>query len=301
MIQCNECGQWFKSLIGHISKRHNLTADEYRNKYPGAETICSELKTFFRDRVSGDLNPGKNHNGKYSPLSKNYIYYTGLTEEEIDTKIADVFKKISTSIQAAPENRSTKLEYYLTKGMSIDEAKSALSTRQKTFSKDLCILRYGEELGNKVWNDRQTAWQHTLNSKSEEEISDINQRKIRNGYQSTSKAEFEIYAALIKDFPELEHQFSIKKDSRCNIIYDFRYKNKIIEYYGDFWHMNPKIYDKQYINPVSKKSLFEKHKEDTNRVQFAELSGYSVLVVWENDYKKNPNEVITKCKKFLTQ
>ena len=38
--------------------------------------------------------------------------------------------------------------------------------------------------------------------------------------------------------------------SKIKNCYDFCWKNKIVEINGDFWHCNPKIYDKNYYNKM---------------------------------------------------
>ena len=38
-----------------------------------------------------------------------------------------------------------------------------LSERQRTFSKEICINKYGEEKGIEIFNKRQNLWQKNLN------------------------------------------------------------------------------------------------------------------------------------------
>lgn len=108
------------------------------------------------------------------------------TEQEAIIKAKDFHQKISDKgAQKAketdayyknPEKRTNRIEYYLNQGMTYDEAKEALTNRQRTFSKEKCIERYGED-GLKVWEERQNNWQNTLNSKSKSEKKDINKKK----------------------------------------------------------------------------------------------------------------------------
>ena len=81
--------------------------------------------------------------------------------------------------------------------------------------------------------------------------------------------------------------------------YDFCYENKIIEFNGDFWHMNPKLFESNYKNPVSKISAKDKWKYDKEKNNVARSYGYDVLVIWECDYNKNRDDVIKKCIEFL--
>lgn len=58
---------------------------------------------------------------------------------------------------------SITLEYYLSRGYSMDESEKLRSKRQSTFSLEICIDKHGLEEGTKIWKDRQDKWQKTLN------------------------------------------------------------------------------------------------------------------------------------------
>jgi hypothetical protein len=77
--------------------------------------------------------------------------------------------------------------------------------------------------------------------------------------------------------------------------------NKIIEYNGDFWHANPKIYDESFYNKVSKKSAKDIWNKEDHKEKVALESGYYLHRVWESDYKQDKERVIEECIKFLTQ
>ena len=42
-------------------------------------------------------------------------------------------------------------------------------------------------------------------------------------------------------------------------------------------------------------------EHDALKKKIAEDAGFQVKVVWESDYKKNPNKVIEECKIWLNQ
>lgn len=59
---------------------------------------------------------------------------------------------------------------------------------------------------------------------------------------------------------------------------------KIWEFYGDWWHGNPKIYPPMKIHSVNKKPyglLFNRTKE---REDYLKSRGYSLIILWEKDY-----------------
>lgn len=113
------------------------------------------------EKVSGDNNPWSNHGGKLSPWKKGSVNYS------------------KEAIKKACSQRSynTKIEYYTDKGYSLEEAEELLKERQSTGRLSKFIDRYGEDEGIRKWKERQEKWQNTLNSKTQEEIDDINRRK----------------------------------------------------------------------------------------------------------------------------
>lgn len=122
-------------------------------------------------------NPGKNHGGKYSAYSKNFFKYKNLSEAEKESKIKEILNKKSKTVKNNPQNQTTKIEFYLNKGFSLEVAKLKLRERQATFSLEKCILKHGLEDGVKLFNERQKKWLNTLSNKSEEEKITINRKK----------------------------------------------------------------------------------------------------------------------------
>lgn len=125
------------------------------------EKLAREAVAKKSNRLRGKNNPAYNHGGKLSPWSEKSEFYS----EEAKQKAA--------------ENRSytTQLEYYTNQGLSEDEAKDALSERQRTFSLERCIEKYGKVDGTKIWKQRQQKWLTALDSKSDEEKAEIRAKK----------------------------------------------------------------------------------------------------------------------------
>ena len=62
----------------------------------------------------------------------------------------------------------------------------------------------------------------------------------------------------------------------------------IIEVYGDYWHCNPKLFNKDFYHPQLKKTAEEKWLLDLVRQQYFESLRYTVEIIWEdelNDYR----------------
>jgi len=55
------------------------------------------------------------------------------------------------------ETRNTRKEFYMKKGLTEEESVDLLKDRQKTFSIESCIIKYGDN-GYDVWKNRQIKW-----------------------------------------------------------------------------------------------------------------------------------------------
>jgi len=79
--------------------------------------------------------------------------------------------------------------------------------------------------------------------------------------------------------------------------YDFKYKKKLIEFSGNFFHQDPRIYsktDKMMAHFAS--AIWAKDKE---KKELAEKEGFELIVVWEDSYSKEPTIVLQKCINFI--
>jgi len=158
-------------LTNHLTKIHGVDLVEYKNKH-GLDSLKSN---YLRDTMKGENNPAYNHGGKFSPFSVKFVKYEGLDNASELAKAKS--KEAYNNSTAIPEKNCTKIEYYTSKGYSLDEAKVALSERQSTFSLAKCIEKHGEVEGRKVWQARQDKWLATLDAKSDEEKAEINKKK----------------------------------------------------------------------------------------------------------------------------
>lgn len=66
--------------------------------------------------------------------------------------------------------------------------------------------------------------------------------------------------------------------------------NTIYEFYGDFWHGNPKIFPPNKINAATKTSFGELYNKTISREIMLKTGGYNVITIWESDFKSSyPN------------
>jgi G:T-mismatch repair DNA endonuclease (very short patch repair protein) len=81
---------------------------------------------------------------------------------------------------------------------------------------------------------------------------------------------------------------------------DFLVQNtKIIEVYGDYWHMNPLKYKDTDINKNRKMTSKEIWEHDNLRLDSFRKCGYDTLIIWENDINNDMENVICRIKEYL--
>lgn len=62
--------------------------------------------------------------------------------------------------------------------------------------------------------------------------------------------------------------------------------NTVYEFYGDFWHGNPDIYEAGDLNRANKQTYGELYNDAVKREKVLRKHGYKVVSMWENDWKK---------------
>jgi G:T-mismatch repair DNA endonuclease (very short patch repair protein) len=123
--------------------------------------------------------------------------------------------------------------------------------------------------------------------------SKISQKLFWNIYNKLNRKEHIHFSELNKEFH--------KRCKNTNYFYDFvdNKNKKVIEFNGDIWHGNVKLLGEKYINPITKKNIKEMKKHDKKKNDFIKRLGYELLIVWEDDYYKNPQYIEKKCLNFL--
>lgn len=61
--------------------------------------------------------------------------------------------------------------------------------------------------------------------------------------------------------------------------------NTIYEFYGDYFHGNPKIYDPSMINEKNKIKFGDLYQSTLNRENMIIKAGYNIVSIWEHDWK----------------
>lgn len=91
---------------------------------------------------------------------------------------------------------------------------------------------------------------------------------------------------------DLECNATIKYEDKW-IFPDFKFKNFIIEYNGNFWHADPNKFKADDIvhHNITAKEIWK--RDDFRRTVF-EKQGYIVIEVWADDYKENKEKILNE-------
>jgi hypothetical protein len=123
--------------------------------------------------------------------------------------------------------------------------------------------------------------------------------------QQTSKIATELFDTLQKHINDVCYYGGTEKIINYKTNYykvDFCYQNSIIEFFGDRWHGNPRKYNEDAIITRyggKKQSVKDIHRKDNRRLKNIKKLNYSVLVIWEYDYRHFPETTIQQCFEFL--
>lgn len=285
-------------------RKNNYQCKEYYLKNNVSEEEAEKLKNEkikiaankISKKVSGELNGM--HSSKTSQEKRNSISprniafyerkYPELSHEEHLKLQKEFFEKNRLAVKNAV--KPTNIEYYLNQGMNEDEAREALHDRQATFSLYKCVQQYGETKGLEIFNNRQKIWNKKL------------QKSFNSGKFTQSPIARELFN-LIKEnlnlINSVEEKYIFNDSLHKGYLFDFCYKNKLIEFNGDYWHANPLFYGpKSFIKAKNKRaeSIWE---YDNIKIKTAKDQGYDVLTIWESEYHNNKEATLQKCIDFI--
>lgn len=61
----------------------------------------------------------------------------------------------------------------------------------------------------------------------------------------------------------------------------------VYEFYGSFWHGDPRIFDKDRVNNVTKCTFGHLYQKTINREEVIKKAGYKLITMWEKDFKES--------------
>jgi hypothetical protein len=177
-----------------------------------------------------------------------------------------------------------------------------------TNTKDYFIEKYGTETGYQKYleinKNKSSGNPRTLAERMDitvEEATDIIIKRQKNFFSSNLEKEFTFlleenigkldYNTFSKPFGKWSHLLN------TYVIYDIKHKDCIIEFNGDYWHANPKLFNDDSV--IRGKTAKEIRERDVLKLKTVEDQGFRTLVVWELDFLNDKLGTIQKVKEWI--
>jgi very-short-patch-repair endonuclease len=294
-IFCDECG--LKTNLKNIPNIKKIfLCKKCRTKGGRNGMFNKKLSIEARNKIR-EKNTGRKTSEEtklklhYALLGKNKGKYDGKNNPMYNKKVYDIWVE-----KYGEEEANNKNIKYKNKISNKTSGKNNPMYNKKVY--DIWVEKYGEEEADKKWKIyleklSKTSYFRTYNKQNNKNWSNISQELFWKIYSEIYEKYKKIY------FGELNHEYSCGIRSK-NFDFVIKDNKKIIEFNGDKWHANPKLYEEKDIPfdfiGLTAKEIWE---NDIEKNKMAQENGYEVLIVWEKDYKDNPEKEIKKCLNFI--
>ena len=331
---CKECGKFlaYDNAVFHInSVTKKIVCDDNKLSFLSTRNYNGNEYHLCRcyDCVCEKFPNFKDVRFKFAHKAAKYTQYGfGVPNEELKTvcdarqskKKKKMIKKYGITEGTERWNSyckkqadSNKFEYKHEKhGMTYEEYDEYNKSRAVTL--DNMIKRYGVQDGLFHWNQYVERQRYTCTLEyfiekygdtiGTEKYNDfVEKRNTSNRLFGPSAISLEMFDKLIKNYKNNivyydENEYSVHTNKLCLYHVDYYDKtlNIIIEFYGDFFHLNPKIYDADFIQfkhhekAILAKNRWQHDKERIDDIQ--QTLNCKVIIVWESTYKNDKKGTI---------
>ena len=172
--------------------------------------------------------------------------------------------------------------------------------KQKLHTLENFINRHGEILGKQKYEEY---WEGRFSNGPHSKISQQLFNKIQDNFE-IERTKYFTYP-MCKNGNKMQF-FVYDKDGGFLIdFYDFKTK-KGIQFYGSYWHADPLYYKKDEImefpndRRILVQDIWKKDKQRINEILSSD-EVKEILIVWQNQFRSNPEKVINRCIDFLKQ
>jgi len=256
-------------IICHIKRKHKISYLKYLNEYYKNIEENAEIEKCNFCKIR-DAIPNLNINHKDKTFF--YSYERGYFCQTQDCKNEISLSILGKSYDKSFEYIGSRVDYLCILHKKKEEEikyNKSLGTKKEYF-----IKKYGEIEGLCKWN----------------EMIDSFNKRMKNTYfgkPRISKAQNKIKELLINlniDF-EFEKPYKNEKDWYGYIDFYIPNKNMAIEFYGSFWHCDPKFYNENFFNKRSKLFAYQIWNQDKNRINYIYKNVFkeppTILIIWE--------------------
>lgn len=308
MPKCLECGfeaprlQWTHFKFKCTGKFTN--GKEYMKAYAGAKTVDEELAKRTAVSLATLVQKYGEQEGnrrwviyKEKQSHSNSFEYKkqkhGWSEEE--------YREYNLSRSITPETMVKK--YGLEEG--IRRYQKYCDKQKLTKSKDYVVAKYGIdkwiEINTKKANANSPKFISDRDGISLDEAVAKVAARYKNAY--VSDLELEFVNELEKLTGPLSHTNNNtpfgkwSNDMNRYVVYDVKHGNCIVEFHGDYWHANPKIYSADDL--IRGKRAQDIWLQDEQKLDIARNAGLNVMVVWESDYLARKEQILEEVSRWI--
>jgi len=321
-IQCKECVSSFNrncDISRHV-KKHNLEFISYIKKYYKISSDVEFRKCSFCDnealpkfkinhidftyeifynngyscdtleckkKISLDILGIEYDSKKFEKIGSRSDYLAKLYSIDIEdskkmkyniNKINFFDNSLNSFIELYGEMEGKRRYENRIMGISKNSARNKFPCTLENF-----ILKYGKEKGTDVYNKRCEKISYSSSVDFFIEKYGIEEGKLR--YKNKMKqTKVSKKSKIISDIlSRLDIKYLSEENIGSKLVDFFIEESKIvIEYFGDYWHCNPKKYNSSYYNSRIKMFAKEIWEKDKKRLDLILESANSIIIVWES-------------------
>lgn len=232
---------------------------------------CDSCNNIWIERRSNTLKKLKTRNINLCPnclkLELSKICSERMRDTQSKTPITLRLLRASNAGKLAKNNPNCKLGWFTTERWN-----SLTSEEQK-----LQVTR-----ANRAAHDR-------LAKMNEVDIATHYNKIMKGGLGFISKGQREVYN-------QIKHLGFIENYQISNMAVDMYHPecHIVIEYNGDAYHCNPRTYDANFYSTLIKMTAKQKWQKDIARISKLTNMGNTVIVIWESEWKRNPQKYINR-------
>lgn len=284
------------AYASQLNKRRWKTDEEYRKK------MSKILGEATKRRMSNPVEKEKLRNivKRYWRENKEYrerhletlrqITIERWKDSEYRKKMCEMSKRITNSPEFKELVRQRNKHYWT------EERRKQFSQKLKEMWKNPEYRRKMKEMSKNLWKDekyRTVQIQHILNRwENDEEY----REKMLNLFKERTTIELFVEECLLSlGIFDYKPQYYLNFGKDGFYVVDFLIGNKVIEAQGDFWHVNPDVYDYKNLDDWQKSVV----KRDIRKYEVLTKHGYEVLYLWEKDINERPECCKEQIRNFL--
>lgn len=312
MIKCLECGfesnrlQWTHFKYKCTGRFNN--GKEYLKVYPNAllvDPVLAKATAVTLDNLVKKYGVNEGHS-RWNSYRKKQAYTNSFEHKK------EKYGWTKEQFNQYNSSRAQTLEKMIERYGEINgvERWQTYCERQAyTNTKDYFIKKYGLEKGHQKYLEvnKSKAVNNPIILAEKmgitvDDATDIVIRRQKNFF--TSNLEKEFTTLLENKIGPLEYTSFSKPYGKWSsllktyVVYDIKHKDCIIEFNGDYWHANPKLFED--TAEIRGKSAKEIRERDMLKLKTVEEQGFRTFVVWESDFINNKQQTIEKVAKWIS-